>query len=120
MLTHDETTTVTEVSTAFTLLNHPRRRAILYALPRTGTITVDEIADRLATWQTSQHASVTPTEIKTSLIHTHLPKLADANVITYNNENGTVARASDADQLAPFLQTARTREPSLSNTMTHS
>ncbi|MFC7213776.1 hypothetical protein ACFQO4_06740 [Saliphagus sp. GCM10025334] len=42
--------------------------------------------------------------VATALHHAHLPKLADANVVTYDREISRVERLPAAAQLDPFLE----------------
>jgi len=89
------------------LANH-RRRAILTCLQQSqsGTATVEELASFIAE-HTDRQSSIPPDtdgqNITMSLYHVHLPKLADANLITYEPDQGQVSDQSDgwvADLLA--------------------
>lgn len=94
-----------DVSAAFDLLSNARRRGVLYAVSRDGTTTVAELADRIAAWQDGDHSAE---DVRTSLVHAHLPRLADAGVVAYDHQRGVVEPTDDANDLEPYLeQTAR-------------
>ena len=103
-----------DVSAAFDLLSNARRRGVLYAVSRDGSATVAELAERIATWQDGHHS---PKEVRTSLVHAHLPKLADAGVVEYDHEQGVVEPTSGADDLEPYLEKTAESESSRSATV---
>lgn len=75
--------------TVLTLISKPRRRTILYHLKdRTkGTFTLDELVDRVMERETAIPARKTPDsreQVLMSIAHTHLPKLEDVGVLTYD------------------------------------
>ncbi|WP_232820460.1 DUF7344 domain-containing protein [Halorussus litoreus] len=101
-----------EVSVTFDLLANARRRGVLYAVKRDGAATVEELAERIAAWQAGAgaqqgegDASPSPADVRTSLLHVHLPKLADAKVVDYDAHDGTVELA-EAHDLDPYLRAA--------------
>ena len=98
-----------DVSAAFDLLSNARRRGVLYAVSRSGPVTVAELAERIAAWQDGNHS---PKEVRTSLVHAHLPKLADAGVVDYDHERGIVEPAEGADDLEPYLEKTAETETS--------
>lgn len=104
---------IEDVSAAFDLLRDARRRGVLYTVERNGRTSVDEISKRISAWGSTRNEGSTPTDVKTSLVHSHLPKLADAGVIEYDREADTVELTDRANDLEPFLQCTREREPSL-------
>jgi len=75
------------------LANH-RRRATLASLWQTqsGTATVEELASAIIEHEDEQSSIPRHTM---SLHHVHLPKLADANLITYDPNRGRVSDQSD-------------------------
>jgi hypothetical protein len=109
-----DTRVVEDVSSAFELLQDARRRGVLYTVKRNGETSIDEVANRIAAWESADSQRATePKAVKTSLVHSHLPKLDGAGVVDYDSERGTVELASDATGLEPFLQCTREREPTL-------
>jgi len=96
------------IDTVVAALAHNRRRAILTYLQQSqsGTATVEELASFIAEHEDGQSSTPLVTDEQTiamSLHHAHLPKLADANLITYEPDRGRVSDRSDgwvADLLA--------------------
>ena len=99
---------VSRTDTVVAALANHRRRAILTYLQQSqsGTATVEELASFIAEHKNERSRTPLDTDrqnIMMSLHHTHLPKLADANLITYEPDRGRVSDQSDgwvADLLA--------------------
>ncbi|MFC7069694.1 DUF7344 domain-containing protein [Halobaculum lipolyticum] len=72
-----------------------------------GGSTVSELARRLAAWETGKTPeAVTSKERKrtyTALRQTHLPKLAEYDVVDYDVNRGTVALTEVGEDLQPYL-----------------
>jgi len=100
-----------DVSAAFDLLSDARRRGVLYAAERGEQTTVEELAERISTWLSDGEGARRDSSVRLSLIHTHLPKLADAGVVEYDRERGTVELAGGATDLEPYLACVRGSEP---------
>ena len=86
-----------------------RRRAVLTYLQQaqSGDATVEELASFLAERDDGRSNTPLDTEeqnITISLHHTHLPKLADANLISYDPDRGRVRDQSN-DWVADLLAT---------------
>lgn len=92
---------------AFELLRNERRRRVLRYLRVTPTTTTGELAEHVA----AEEIGTTPerlgsTERKRvyiSLYQSHLPTLADARVIEYDRDRGTVERSAAADAVDRHL-----------------
>ncbi|MFC7097903.1 DUF7344 domain-containing protein [Halobaculum marinum] len=92
----------------YSLLSSRRRRNVLHALvANDGTSTVSDLARRLAAWETGKPPeAVTSKERKrtyTALRQTHLPKLAEYDVVEYDVNRGTVALTEVGEELQPYL-----------------
>jgi hypothetical protein len=93
---------------AFDILSNARRRYVLYYLRQVdGQVTLSELAENLAAWEND-----TPPEeltkqqrkrVYVSLYQTHIQKLADAGVVEYDEDSGTVSLASGASQLGKHI-----------------
>lgn len=89
------------------LLASHRRREVLSALATTdGDATVDALADRIAGPDADRSPNAeTPApareSVRAELLHVHLPKLADADLVEYDPDSGAVAyeRAETAEAL---------------------
>lgn len=85
---------VTTLEAIFGCLLDPRRRFVLYYLQDHETTTVDELARQVAAWETGVPLEEVDADrhrrIVTELVHTHLPKLAEALFIEYDHRSGSV------------------------------
>lgn len=112
-MTKTQDTDVTErtdsdlpTTTIFGLLaNHRRQLALQYLTSTVGAVPLRELADQMALWE-GEHTKERCERICTSLIHVHLPKLADAGVVRYDANRETVELEETVDQLRPFLDLA--------------
>ena len=82
--------------TVFDVLSNSRRRYVLYYLRQESEpIQLIDLAEHVAAWENETDIeSLTDQERKrvyVSLYQTHIPKLADTGVVTYDKEAGTVA-----------------------------
>ncbi|MFB6176130.1 MAG: hypothetical protein ABEI99_03105 [Halobaculum sp.] len=92
----------------FEILSSARRRMILYYLRQHGgRATVNELADQIAAWENDiepeELSSQQRKRVYVSLYQTHLPKLADADIVDYDDDEGVVEIASRADEIDAFL-----------------
>lgn len=92
----------------FELLTSPRRRAVICYLKSVGgEATRGELADQLA----AAEYRIDPDEVSAqqrkrvyiSLYQVHLPRMADAEVIEYDEDRGTVELTERATQLIPYI-----------------
>lgn len=98
----------------FELVRSPRQRRVLRVLSgTTDSMATDELATRVA----SVEEDVPPDEVTNrqrkrvyvALYQTHLPKLADAGVVDYDREGGTVGLTRSGWQVQRFLRTVTER-----------
>lgn len=92
----------------FHLLQNERRRLVLQYLAETeGPVELREMSEQVTAWEygipVDQITSDQRQRIYTALYQYHLPKLADAGFITYNQSRGIVERTPLADQATPYL-----------------
>ncbi|WP_390190844.1 DUF7344 domain-containing protein [Halalkalicoccus salilacus] len=91
------------------LLAHPRRRRALERL-RTfdEPIGLADLADEGAVAERGTIISEIPVEVVKpvylDLYHSHVPKLAEADVVEYGQESDLVELSAGADRLAPYTE----------------
>lgn len=80
-----------ERDVVFNLLVDRRRRSVLYELDAAdGTVSVADPVDALSA---QLGASPDPPQLRTSLCHAHLPKLAEGGLVEFDPDRGAVAPA---------------------------
>lgn len=94
----------------FHILQNERRRRVLQYLSNTeGAVDMRDIAEQVAAWEhdttVQQLTSDQRQRVYIALYQSHLPKLADFDLITYNRSRGIVERTPLADQVAQYLET---------------
>lgn len=92
----------------FHLLQNARRRQVLQYLAETDEpVELRTISKHIATWECdTTHQQLTSTQyqrVYIALYQTHLPTLADAGLITYNQSRGTIEHTPLADQATQYL-----------------
>jgi len=94
------------VSATFKLLSHHRRRvALRYLATQAGTTSVSDVADQIALLE-GEHTRDRYERICTSLVHSHLPVLADAGVVDYDRDREVIELRDRATDLQPYLDLA--------------
>ncbi|WP_459890243.1 DUF7344 domain-containing protein [Halostagnicola bangensis] len=77
----------------FRALSHRRRRCVLHHLHGVKQAKVTELTRQIGSWEEKRRTETTSDgvlrEIKTSLLHTHLPVLHDAKLIEYDERTTT-------------------------------
>ncbi|NHN47091.1 hypothetical protein G9464_05695 [Halostella sp. JP-L12] len=94
----------------FDVLSHQRRRFLLHALQTAETpVQIEELTTELVVWETQQpvpnRSGDDRTAIEVSLVHNHLPKMAQAGLIRYDETEQTVMLADRTDEVKAHLQT---------------
>lgn len=92
----------------FHLLQNQRRRQVLVFLQDTeGEINMRDVAEQVAAWENDTTIDALDSNerqrVYIALYQSHLPKLDDAGVLTYNQQRGIVSRTKLADQLDAYL-----------------
>lgn len=91
------------------LLRNAYRRRVIYALRKNGPSTADELANGVVTAGLSNDRE----RALASLVHTHLPKLAEADVVEYDGPEDVVSLSDGVEDLEPFLSVAAREEGDL-------
>jgi len=97
--------------TVFEVLAERRRRYLLGSLAEHGySLTLADLADEVASREYDAHITEIPEddvlEIYLSLYHQHVPKLADADVVAYDQDHDLVARAENASVVERVMDVA--------------
>lgn len=92
----------------FDVLSHPHRRFILHALQTTNVaVPVDELTTELVAWEARRPVADRSGDgrdgIRISLLHSHLPKMARAGLIRYDETQQTVTLADRTDEVRAHL-----------------
>lgn len=96
-----------EVDYVYEALAHVRRRYLCYSLLEDTQRSLTELATEIAAWENdTPEEAVTQRQrdrVYLSLYHTHVPKLVDIGVVGFDEENGTVTPAENADRVMAAL-----------------
>jgi len=104
---------------AYALLGSADRRQLLYKLRQTDRASVAELALLIARHRETESSGVSMEEARQhayiSLVHNHLPRLADHDVLEYDLRSGDVVPASGFAELEALLeQFSETEETAVS------
>ncbi|NIB99222.1 hypothetical protein [Halobacterium sp. R2-5] len=98
------------LSDVFRALQHSRRRYVLHALAEDGEQTLAELATGVVAWEQDKCPErVTDAEreqCRTSLYHSHVPKLADIGVLDFETGDEILVRATSDERVQAVLGTA--------------
>ncbi|SIR92371.1 hypothetical protein SAMN05421858_4564 [Haladaptatus litoreus] len=101
---------VLELQPVFEAIAHPRRRYLVYTLAEATEWSLDDLATKLAAWETdtveTNIATLTRHEMYTSLYHSHVPKLVDLDVIEFDADTETITPGPHAVQVLTALEGA--------------
>lgn len=94
----------------FDVLSDPRRRFVLHTLRGAETpVPVAELAVDLVTWESQRSAPDRSGDgrdaVEVALVHIHLPKMAEAGLVRYDETQQTVSLADRGDEVRTHLQT---------------
>lgn len=81
------------LSRIFDIFSRERRRYALYALDESdGPVPLEELAERIRRWEDDGEGVTEGAydDVALSLVHTHLPKAAQAEYIEYDREGGEI------------------------------
>jgi hypothetical protein len=107
---------MTDTSTLFELLASRQRRRLLFLLCDAESVEVpDGLRSRSATAMTngdqSQSRHTVPNDLAVELHHTHLPKLAAADLIEWDQSAGVVRRGPKFPAVQPALDALQETAP---------
>ncbi|GAA0235883.1 hypothetical protein ACFFQF_21260 [Haladaptatus pallidirubidus] len=106
----DISESILELQPVFAAIAQPRRRYLVYTLAEATEWSLDDLATKLAAWETdtpaTDIATLTRQEMYTSLYHTHVPKLVDLDVIEFDADTETITPGPYAIQVLTVLEGA--------------
>lgn len=96
-----------EVDYVYEALAHARRRYLCYSLLEDTRRSLTELATEIVAWEddvpeeavTQRHRD----RVYVSLYHTHVPMLVDAGIVSFDEANGTITAAENADEVLAAL-----------------
>lgn len=94
----------------FDVLSNSRRRFVLHDLQTAEMpVQVGELTTGIVTWETQRpvpdHSGTKSDAVEVSLVHHHLPKMAQAGLVRYDDARQTVTLADRTDEVRAHLQT---------------
>lgn len=91
----------------FDLLSSQRRRYALACLSEHESLSLADLADEVTRYERNTPISEIPEEdvlrVYTSLWHTHIPKLAESDVVTYDQDRDLVRLGENADRIESVI-----------------
>lgn len=92
----------------FDILSSPRRRYLLYYLQQEGEpVSIQELSAQIAAWENDvpvdELTSQQQKRVYVSLYQTHIPKLEEAGIAEYDQEEGTVRLTNRVEQMDEYL-----------------
>ena len=94
----------------FEVLSDSRRRVLFHSLQAADMpISVEELTTELVAWEAQRPVSDRSGDerdtIEISLVHNHLPKMAEAGFVRYDDTQRTVTLADRTDEVRTHLET---------------
>lgn len=99
----------------FEVLSNRRRRFVIHALKRAeGPVEISELSAHVTAWE----RNIDPTDVRyedrrnvySTLQRTHLPKLAEKNVVNVDEETNLVEPTPELEDLDIYVEVLRSRE----------
>lgn len=107
-------TKASRMEAACSLLAESERRFLLYQLAETGSANLEELISQIIVWkQDESAAAIDPDrqeQLYISMVHNHLPRLTDYDIIEYDLRSGDVVLSAGFDDIKPLLNQFRQTE----------
>ncbi|MDG5760801.1 hypothetical protein QA600_15805 [Natronococcus sp. A-GB1] len=101
------TQTPSRMEAACSLLAESERRYLLYQLAETRRGNLEDVVSEIAAWERSEDGSIDSEDrqrVYVSLIHNHLPRLADYGIVDYDLRSGDIVLTEGFDDIRPLLE----------------
>ncbi|QRV15174.1 DUF7344 domain-containing protein [Haloterrigena salifodinae] len=96
------------------LLSEARCRYLLYYFLKNDHANIESISLQIAAWEQGESIEVVTEaqkqRVTTSLVHSHLPKLEDHDLIEHDNRTGDVIVSDGFDEISETVRQARASE----------
>lgn len=103
-----ESTASASLDTLYDLLANRRRRYAISCLNDHGSMALPDLADEVVCYENDAPITEIPEDevlrVYSSLWHAHIPKLAEAGVVEYDQDQDIVTLGGNADQVWPILR----------------
>lgn len=100
--------TATRMEAACSLLAESERRYLLYELAEHRDANLEDVVSQIAALKLDSRPALidkeTRQQIYISLVHNHLPRLADYGIIEYDLRSGDIVLADGFDDIRPLLK----------------
>ncbi|WP_254761698.1 DUF7344 domain-containing protein [Natrinema marinum] len=107
-------TNASRMEVACSLLSEPERRFLLYELATDRTANIEDLVSQIAAWELDARIAgidkETRQQVYVSLVHNHLPRLADYDIIEYDLRSGDIVLEEGFDDIKPLLEQFRQTE----------
>lgn len=95
------------------LSNRRRRYALYYLREQGGSVTLDTLAAKIASWECDGEDDADPdvANVRSDLYHSQLPRLDSADIVAFDADEGVVELADEGDSpVAEYLDLAAREE----------
>ncbi|WP_276255351.1 DUF7344 domain-containing protein [Halomontanus rarus] len=96
-----------DLDTVQTLLGQSQRRYLLYHLMENDCGNVEELSLQIAAWEHDESVETVDEDARErvviSLVHNHLPRLADHDIVEYDLRSGDIVLTDGFEDLEPFV-----------------
>lgn len=105
------------LETVFDILRNERRQRVLgYVLVADeDVVSIGDLAEHVAAIENDVSVTALASQqrkrVYVALYQCHLPKMADAAVVAFDKDRGTIRPGENIDQLSPYLESRRTDSP---------
>ncbi|AFO57342.1 MULTISPECIES: hypothetical protein [Natrinema] len=107
-------TSANRMEAACSLLAESERRFLLYQLAGERSANLEDLIAQVAAWELDARADAIDKEVRqrvyVSLVHNHLPRLEDYDIIEYDLRSGDIVLAEGFEDIKPLLEQFRQTE----------